>query len=253
MRLAGRRILVTGAASGIGLAIVKRFLDQGARVAMVDSDTARLEAALAATAASADAVHGLCADVRDAAQVGAAVAGAVHALRGLDGVVNCAGVSLMRPFDQLSIEEWNDIVAVNLTGPFLVCHAALAALKAAGNATIVNVASGAGLQPIPDRVAYCAAKSGLVMFSKALAIDLAPSGIRVNALCPGLIDTPMVERTMAIVKDAKVEYDRVMAYRLIKRLGTADEMADAALFLTSSESSYMTGSALSVDGGRSFH
>jgi len=248
MRLRDRRIFVTGAASGIGLAIVKRFLGEGARVAMVDSDAARLEAAPAA-----GSVHRLRADVRDAVQVRAAVAGAVHALGGLDGVVNCAGVSLMRPFDQLSVEEWNDIIAVNLTGPFLVCHAALAALKAAANATIVNVASGAGLQPIPDRVAYCAAKSGLVMFSKALAIDLAPCGIRVNALCPGLIDTPMVERTMAIVKDPKVEYDRVMAYRLIKRLGTADEMADAALFLTSAESSYMTGSALSVDGGRCFH
>ena len=252
MRLEGRRILITGAASGIGLAIVKRFLEEGARIAMLDRDETRLNAALGPTS-SADSVVRLCADVCDASQVQAAVTGAIDALGGLDGVVNCAGVSLLRPFDQLTVEEWNDIISVNLTGPFLVCHAALPALQAAGNATIVNVASGAGLQPIPNRVAYCSAKGGLVMFSKALAIDLAPSGIRVNALCPGLIDTPMVARTMAIVADPKVEFDRAMAYRVIKRLGTADEMADAALFLTSTESSYMTGSALSVDGGRCFH
>ena len=140
MRLAGRRVLVTGAASGIGLAIARLFQREGAGVAMLDRDEAAL------TKARVDGATAVVCDVAEERQVRAAVAQAVSALSGLDGVVNSAGIDLMRPFEQMTAEEWARVMAVDLTGPMLVCHAALPALKRAGRGTIVNIASGAALR-----------------------------------------------------------------------------------------------------------
>ncbi|HEY7436244.1 MAG TPA: SDR family oxidoreductase, partial [Methylomirabilota bacterium] len=167
MRLGGRRVLVTGAASGIGLATARLFRSEGARVAMLDRD----EAALGKE--RVDGATVLVCDVGDERQVRAAVAEAAAALGGLDGVVNSAGIDLMRPFEEMTAAEWARVMAVDLTGPMLVCHAALPALRQAGRGTIVNIASGAALRPLEQRTAYCAAKAGLVMFGKTLAVDLA--------------------------------------------------------------------------------
>jgi len=191
VRLRGRRVLVTGAASGIGLATARLFRGEGAGVAMLDRD----EAALAK--ASVDGAVPLRCDVADEGQVRAAVAEAASALGGLDGVVNSAGIDLMRPFEQMTAAEWAAVMAVGLTGPMLVCHAALPAMKQAGRGTIVNIASGAALRPLEQRTAYCAAKAGLVMFGKTLAVDLAAYRIRVNAICPGIIDTPLFRSSWA--------------------------------------------------------
>jgi hypothetical protein len=154
VRLAGRRVLVTGAASGIGLSIARLFQREGAGVAMLDRDEAAL------TKARVDGATALVCDVAEERHVRAAVAQAVSALGGLDGVVNSAGIDLMRPFEQMTAEEWARVMAVDLTGPMLVCHAALPALKQAGSGTIVNIASGAALRPLEQRTAYCAAKAG---------------------------------------------------------------------------------------------
>jgi NAD(P)-dependent dehydrogenase (short-subunit alcohol dehydrogenase family) len=143
--------------------------------------------------------------------------------------------------------EWNRIMAVNLNGPYLVCRAAVPWLRKAERATIVNVASGLGLQPLMNRTAYTSSKAGVIMFSKALAMELAPS-IRVNAVCPGLIDTPMVRNA---IDDATVE--KVLQLYAIKTLQTADELAQSILFLSCGASSHITGIAMAVDGGRSFH
>ena len=212
MRLAGRRVLVTGAASGIGLAIARLFQREGARVAALDRDEAAL------TRTSVDGAVALVCDVAEERQVRAAVAQAAAALGGLDGVVNSAGIDLMRPFEQMTAEEWARVMAVDLTGPMLVCHAALPALKQAGRGTIVNIASGAALRPLEQRTAYCAAKAGLVMFA-----------------------------------DPEAELARILDRYVIKRPGQPDEIAQAALYLTSDESSFVTGAALAVDGGRTFH
>ena len=247
MRLAGRRILVTGAASGIGLAIARRFRSEGAAVAMLDRDEAALGKA------RVDGASTLVCDVADERQVRAAVAQAASALGGLDGVVNSAGIDLMRPFERMTSAEWAAIMAVDLTGPMLVCHAALPAMKQAGRGTIVNIASGAALRPLEQRTAYCAAKAGLVMFGKTLAVDLAAYHIRVNAICPGIIDTPLFRSSWEGAADPEGELAKILDRYVIRRPGEPEEIAQAALYLTSDESSFVTGAALAVDGGRTFH
>jgi NAD(P)-dependent dehydrogenase (short-subunit alcohol dehydrogenase family) len=242
MRLKGRRVLVTGAASGIGLATSRLFAAEGAAVAMLDRDAEKLGLE------AKDLGVAVAVDVRDEAEVRQAVASAIDKLGGLDGVVNCAGVSQYRPFAEVTGADWTEMIAVNLNGPFYVCSAALSALKAAGRGTIVNIASGAALRPIPNRTGYCSAKAGLVMFSKALAMDLAGDNIRVNAICPGIVDTPMFGRN-----PEGRQMDVILDRYLIKRMGQPEEIAYAALYLTSDESSYTTGTAIAVDGGRTFH
>ena len=250
MQLQGRRIFITGAASGIGLATARRFLAEGARVALADIDGGRLATALGSLPQGAVAAP--C-DVADPASVAAAVSGAADAMGGLDGVVNSAGLCIFDAFEEIAAADWAAMLAVNLTGPFHVCRSAVPHLKAAGGGTIVNIASGAGLRPLGDASAYCATKAGLLMFGKALAIDLAPANIRVNAVCPGVVQTPMVDALLALEPDRAAAVERILDRYVIRRFGTADEIASGALFLTSNESAFVTGTALAVDGGRSFH
>ncbi|PWU19126.1 MAG: short-chain dehydrogenase [Candidatus Rokuibacteriota bacterium] len=247
MRLRGRRVLVTGAASGIGLAVARLFQREGATIAMLDRDEVGL------TKAQVSGALALVCDVAEEHQVRAAVADSAASLGGLDGVVNSAGIDLMRPFEKMTTEEWARVMAVDLTGPMLVCHAALPALKRAGRGTIVNIASGAALRPLEQRTAYCAAKAGLVMFGKTLAVDLAAYNIRVNAICPGIVDTPLFRSSWTEAADPQAELRRILDRYVIKRPGQPDEIAHAALYLTSDESSFVTGAALAVDGGRTFH
>ena len=244
----GRRVLVTGGASGIGLASARRFVAEGARVALLDRD----EKALDAAAQELNAVP-LRADVTDEVQVRTSIESASSELKGLDGLVNAAGISEWRGLAELTLEDWRRVLSINLDGPYIVCRAALAALKASGKATIVNIASGAGLQPRQNFSAYCASKGGLVLFTKAIAMDLAADGIRVNAVCPGIVMTPLVERNLALTGDRDGAYQRYVSRNLMKRFGTAGEIAEAVLYLSSHESGFVTGSALSIDGGSVFH
>lgn len=169
-RLAGRRILITGAASGVGKATAERFVCEGAKVALVDINAA----ALAEVSAALSAPH-FAADVADEADVRAAVAGAAEALGGLDGVANVAGMAISRPLASTTIEEWNRTLAVNLTAAFLVSREALPHLEACEGATIVNVSSASGLMPLAKGLGpYAASKAGLITLSKALAFELAP-------------------------------------------------------------------------------
>lgn len=242
MRLDGRRILVTGAASGIGLATARLFLAEGARVAMLDR--------VMPPDGGAGATGRRC-DITDPDAVKSAVAEAGAQMGGLDGVVNAAGCDLVRPFEATRPKDWSSVLAVNLTGAMLVCQAALAAF--AGPASIVNIASAAALQPLANRSAYCAAKAGLVMFTKALALELAPRGIRANALCPGVVDTPMLRASWEGASDPDAALREVLSRPALGRLGQAGEIAEAALFLTSAACGFVNGATLAVDGGRSFH
>jgi NAD(P)-dependent dehydrogenase (short-subunit alcohol dehydrogenase family) len=254
MRLAGRRVLVTGAASGIGRATAAMFRAEGAAVALLDRDADGLAGAIREIGAGdGPAVHAATADVTDDARVSEAVAEASATLGGLDGLVCSAGIDLLKPFGDTKLAEWRQVLEVNLTGAFSVTSAALPHLRAAGSGTIVHIASGAAMRPLPGRTAYCASKAGLVMLAKTLAVDLASDNIRVNAILPGIIETPLFRQTFTDADDPEAELERVLDRYLIRRVGRPDDIAYAALYLSCAESAHVTGSAISVDGGRIFH
>jgi NAD(P)-dependent dehydrogenase (short-subunit alcohol dehydrogenase family) len=237
-RLAGRRIVITGAASGIGRATATMFAAEGASLALLD----RNAQALAEVGRPLGAFT--CAgDVADEGAMKDAVARGAETLGGIDGVVNAAGIQIRGSVLEVDAAEWRRTLDINLTGTYIVVRSCLPWLtKSPGVSTIVNIASGQALLPnAPNRTAYAASKGGVLNLTRALAAELAPA-VRANCVCPGLVDTPMAEGVQGNVGN----------YAL-KRLARPDEIARAILFLTSTESSYVTGAALAVDGGRSFH
>lgn len=236
-RLAGRRILITGAASGIGRATAELFAAEGAKLALADRD----EKALNAVAATLEAAAFPC-DVTDSASVDRAVTGAALALGGLDGLVNSAGIMIRGTIEGADLATWNKVMAVNATGTFIVCKAAVPHLKAAGRGTIVTMASATALVPPPSAgLAYVASKGAVISFSKLLATELAPA-IRVNTVCPGAVETPMTDGL-----------NISPAMYALKRIAKPAEIAAAILFATSHESAFMTGTTLTLDGGRTYH
>jgi 3-oxoacyl-[acyl-carrier protein] reductase len=238
-KLIGRKILVTGAASGIGREIAALFSSEGAALALLDRD----EAGVLASAASLSAAGFPC-DVANRGQVDRIVVAAAETLNGLDGVVNAAGVLDIRPFRELSPDSWDRMIAVNLTGPFNIVKAALPFLLQAEWATIVNVASISALVPMAGTAGYSASKAGLTMLTKGLAFDLGPR-IRVNNICPGTIRTEM---TRYIWED-KAYSERAAARVALKRLGDPVDVARAALFFMTEDSAFTTGTDFPVDGG----
>jgi NAD(P)-dependent dehydrogenase (short-subunit alcohol dehydrogenase family) len=239
-RLAGRKILITGGASGIGHATASLFRTEGAGVVCLDR-----------TAGAWDGLFQTV-DVADAGSVQHAVAASAEALGGLDGVVNAAGIFSPGSLADTSAELFSRTLAVNLLGTFLIVQAAAPTLLAAGTgSTIVNIGSGVGILPTgPGSTAYVASKGGVIAMTKALAMELAPS-VRVNVVCPGAVETPM---TQGSLRNAAGEIEPALAARYaLRRPATAQELAAAILFLTSAESSFVTGIALPVDGGRTFH
>jgi NAD(P)-dependent dehydrogenase (short-subunit alcohol dehydrogenase family) len=242
-RLNERRILVTGAASGMGLAIARFFAEEGASLALLDRNEAGVH-----SAASDLGAAGYGCDVADRAQVDAVVAQAAEALGGIDGVINAAGILITKQFDELEAENWDRMIAVNLTGPFNVVRAALPLLRAAPEATIVNIASVSALMPMAGTAGYSASKAGLAMLTKCLAFDLGPK-IRANTICPGVIKTEMTRYIWENLEHAARASDRVA----LKRLGVTDDVARAALFFSTEDSGFTTGTEFPVDGGFSWH
>lgn len=236
-RLAGRRVVVTGAASGIGRATALLFAREGARLALFDRDASGLAHTAQQTGGIAIEV-----DVSNETSVAAAAQRAAAALGGIDGVVNAAGIMRIGPMEATPLEVWRQVLEVNLTGCWLVSRGCLPWLRQASGAAIVNIASAAGLLPnAAGLTAYAASKGGVVNLTRAMAAELAPA-IRVNTVCPGMVDTPMAEGFRANVGN----------YAL-KRIADPDEIARVILFLVSADGSYVTGAALAADGGRSFH
>ncbi|MDX6437499.1 MAG: meso-butanediol dehydrogenase / (S,S)-butanediol dehydrogenase / diacetyl reductase [Gaiellaceae bacterium] len=227
--LKNRVVLVTGAASGIGREIAERFLREGARVTGFDR-------------VGEVAIHG---DVRSPTDVERAVDQVVDSEGRIDVLVNSAGVREIGDVYTMATEEWDNVIAVNLSGTFYCCQAAARRMRESAGGVIVNVSSVGGLIGLARRPAYTAAKHAVIGLTKSLARDLGPAGIRVNALCPGLIRTPLTEHYFA--EDAFEEGLRTVVPQ--GRAGTAADVADAALFLASDQSAYVNGVALTVDGG----
>lgn len=242
-RLAGRRILITGAASGIGRETAELFAAEGASLALIDLGEAVNEVAARIGALA------LSVDVSDEWAVEEGVGRAVAHLGGLDGLVNAAGIFPVKRLEDTSLELWRKTLDVNLTGPFLITRATAPHLRAAGASSIVNVGSGSALLPYPELSAYGASKGGLAMLSKVLAAELAPQ-VRVNVVCPGMTRTGMVTSWFP---DQEALAARAKSVYALGRIGEPLEIAQAILFLTSAESSFVTGVTLAVDGGRTFH
>jgi NAD(P)-dependent dehydrogenase (short-subunit alcohol dehydrogenase family) len=223
------RALVTGGGSGIGAAVAHRFADDGFNVTVADLEPDAVATELGAIA--------LRLDVRDEAQV-------AQAMDGVEVLVNAAGIGSTTDAPGTSVDVWDDVFAVNARGTFLCCKHAIPGMKARGGGAIVNIASVAGLVGFKNRAAYSASKGAVIALTRALAVDHVGDKIRVNAVCPGTIDTPWVKR---LVEGAGESLDALRARQPMGRLGTPEEVADAVLYLTTAE--FATGTILTVDGG----
>lgn len=244
--LAGRRVYITGAASGIGRSTSELFAREGAAVALVDYQSDGLAQTAHNTGGWSSVV-----DLRDRSATAASVEAAAAALGGLDGVVNCAGMAASMPVAEMTDETWDSIVDVNMNAPFVVCRAAVPHLLTSGRAaTIVNVASGQALLPSAGASAYASSKAGVTAFTKVLGAELSPA-IRSNVVCPGIVQTPMTE----FILDGYDNPDDApfVAQYAMQRVAQPIEMAQVILFLTSDASSFVTGAVLAADGGRTFH
>ena len=223
------RVLVTGAGSGIGAAVARRFADDGFDITIADLHPDEVARELGATA--------IRLDVRDEAEV-------EPAMDGVDVLVNVAGIGSTTTAPDTPLEVWEDVFAVNARGTFLCCKHAIPGMQERGGGVIVNMASVAGLVGLRNRAAYCAAKGAVIALTRALAVDHVGDGIRVNAVCPGTVDSPWVRR---LVEDAGESLDALRARQPLGRLGTPEEIADAVLYLATAE--FATGTILTVDGG----
>jgi NAD(P)-dependent dehydrogenase (short-subunit alcohol dehydrogenase family) len=221
-RFAGKRALVTGAGSGIGAAVARLLETEDAEVVAADI--------------TGTDVH---LDVRDETQVAAVV-------RDLDVLVNVAGIGSTTTAPETPLDVWEDVFAVNARGTFLCCKHAIPTMIARGGGAIVNIASVAAIVGLRNRAAYCASKGAVVSLTRALAVDHVKDGIRINAVCPGTVDSPWVRR---LVDESGESLDELTARQPLGRLGTVEEIAEAVAYLASDAASFVTGSVLVIDGG----
>jgi NAD(P)-dependent dehydrogenase (short-subunit alcohol dehydrogenase family) len=238
-RLAGKHAIVTGAGAGIGLAIVTRFRQEGARVIAVD---------MVATPELTEAADGdvivVLGDVSSEDTVATMISRAGDDWGRLDVLVNCAGIGRPNPLCDVPLEDFRAVLEVNLVAPFMAMKHAIPLMIAGGGGSIVNIGSVQSLVAQPHCAPYAASKGGLLMLSRAAAVDYGSQRIRSNTICPGTIDTPRLGKLSA------EQIDRLRSLHPVGRLGQADEVASMAVFLASDESAFCTGGAYVVDGGR---
>jgi NAD(P)-dependent dehydrogenase (short-subunit alcohol dehydrogenase family) len=240
MRLKGKVAIVTGASSGIGEGIAKRFLHEGAKVigcGIEEQASIRHE----------NMVYIQC-DLCHYEQAVKVVKEAVKAFGKLNILVNSAGITGEGNLETTSLEEFQRQFNVNVNGTFNICKAAITELNTAKGSSIINIASELGVKPIQNRVAYNPSKAAVIMLTKCIAVDYAPN-VRANTIMPSLVETPMIKSRFDTAEDPQALKELYESFYIMKRLGTVEDMANAAVFLASDESSYITGDDLAVCGG----
>jgi NAD(P)-dependent dehydrogenase (short-subunit alcohol dehydrogenase family) len=235
-RFTGRRALVTGAGSGIGEAVARKLHAEGAEVVLADVRAERVEAIAGELDESASAVQ---LDVRDEDAVR-------DVARDVDVLANVAGIGSTTSAPDTPLAVWEDVFAVNASGTFLCCKHAIPGMVERGGGSIVNMASAGGLIGLPNRAAYCASKGAVIALTRALAVDHVADGVRVNAVCPGTVDSPWVRR---LVEEVGESLDSLRARQPMGRLGSPEEIAEAVLYLASEDAAFVTGTAFVIDGG----
>ena len=235
--------VITGAARGIGLAVARRFLAEGYRIGLLDIDGPAQEAA-AKGLNQPDKVLALACDVAIASQVQSSIDAIVQRFGRIDALVNNAGTAVFKPILDTTPEEWERVIAVNLTGPFLCSQACARMMLGNGGGAIVNIASISGLRASTLRVAYGTSKAGLMHLTRQQAAELGNAGIRVNAVAPGPVDTAMAKQVHT--QDIRADYHDAIP---LNRYGLEEEIANAVWFLCSEEASYINGQILAADGG----
>jgi NAD(P)-dependent dehydrogenase (short-subunit alcohol dehydrogenase family) len=248
MKLSGQVAIVTGGGSGQGRATALLFAQEGARVVVGDvNDKGAAETARLINHQEGGQAIGVKVDVTKADEVSGMVDTALSHYGRLDILINNAGATLFKGIEDTTEEEWDRILNTNLKAIFLGCKYAIPAMRRGGGGSIVNIASVAGLIGMPEHFAYCAAKAGVIHFTKSLALDHGRENIRINCICPGGVLTPMLGEVINIQDPAQVE--RVARQHALGRVAEPEEIARVSLFLCSADASFMTGAAVTVDGG----
>lgn len=240
---------MTGAGSGIGRAIALAFAREGARVALAGRRKDKLSATADAMQAAAGTALTIECDVTRTKDTARAVAATEKAFSHLDILVNNAGMLSISTIENISEEDWDRLMATNVKGPFLMSRAVLPAMRRSGGGSIINVGSVLGLVAMKDRAAYCASKGALTILTKAMALDHAKDNIRVNCICPSIVETPLVRDLFSESKQGRKLREARLATLPLGRFGNPEDVAELAIYLASEESSWMTGAAIPLDGG----
>jgi meso-butanediol dehydrogenase/(S,S)-butanediol dehydrogenase/diacetyl reductase len=248
-RLAGKAAIITGGGTGIGRAIALAFAREGAKVGLAGRRRQKLEeVAQEVRNAGGEALAIVC-DVTNSDDSRSASEQAERTFGRLNVLVNNAGVLSVSTVETITEEDWDRVMKTNLKGPFLMSRAVLPAMRRAGGGAIVNLGSVLGLVAIKDRAAYCASKGGVTLLTKAMALDHARDNIRVNCICPSVVETPLVHEIFSGSEEARKAHQARVATLPLGRFGQPEDVAALAVFLASEESSWMTGTAIPLDGG----
>jgi meso-butanediol dehydrogenase / (S,S)-butanediol dehydrogenase / diacetyl reductase len=250
-RLAGKVALITGGATGIGRACARRFASEGATVAILGRRKELLGKAQREIQDSGGEAFAMECDVTESGQVNHAVQAVAERFGALHVVVNNAGVMKPGSVEETSDGDWNWILSVNLTGTFFVSRAAIKPMRASGGGSIINMSSVYGLVGMPRRAAYAASKGGVTLLTRAMALDHVGDKIRVNCICPALVETEIARELFTAAPDPEAAKRARVSLIPAGRAGTPEEIAGLAAYLASDESAWMTGAALPIDGGQS--
>jgi NAD(P)-dependent dehydrogenase (short-subunit alcohol dehydrogenase family) len=249
VRFEGKVAVITGGGSGIGRGCSLRLASEGAQVVIVDRNMESASETAGSITESGGSAIAIEADVTDAAAVERMVEGAVSEFGGIDILFNNAGMELFKDFLETTEEDWDRVLAVNLKSVFLCSRSVVPHMITRGGGAIVNTASVNSFKGAGRLVAYCASKAGVLLVTRSLAIALGPQGIRVNCVCPSLVNTPMTERWLAGVPDRERALTTAKNGHPLKRIGEPSDIAAAVSYLASDDASWVTGASLAVDGG----